>query len=299
MLETGEDGRDAGRARRRAAGRPRARLRDRLRDAPAPRPRRADQRRAGAAARRRGARAAACAAASRSAAWCRRTRASTCPARTCRSRRSPTGDRENLAFAVEHDVDYVALSFVRRAEDVEELRELIAGGRRPPRVIAKIEKAEAIEQLDAIVDVADGADGRPRRPRRRDRRRRRCRSRRSGSSGSAARPGKPVITATQMLESMMPSPEPTRAEASDVANAILDGTVGRDAVGRDGGRLASRSRRSRRWSDRARGRAEPATTTRPATALAARAALHLGRRRLTPPATWPRRSAWPRSSCRP
>src|SRR3954468_1573330 len=65
-------------------------------------------------------------------------------------------DRENLVFAVEHDVDFVALSFVRRAEDVEELRQLIKGLGGRQRVIAKIEKTEAVEQLDAIIAVTDG-----------------------------------------------------------------------------------------------------------------------------------------------
>ena len=145
------------------------------------------------------------------------------------------GDRENLAFAVEQDADYVALSFVRRAEDVEDLRSMIAalGGRQ--RVIAKIEKAEAVEQLDAIVAAADGLMV--------------ARGDLGVEIGAADVPlvqkriirlgraaGKPVITATQMLESMLQSPEPTRAEASDVANAVLDGTAavmlsGETAVG--------------------------------------------------------------------
>jgi pyruvate kinase len=134
------------------------------------------------------------------------------------------GDRANLEFAVGHDVDYVALSFVRRAEDVEDLRGLIRqhGGR--ARVIAKIEKAEAVEQLDAIVAAADGLMV--------------ARGDLGVEIGAAdvplvqkrviaagRRAGMPVITATQMLESMVQSPEPTRAEASDVANAILDGTA--------------------------------------------------------------------------
>ncbi|MCW3030649.1 MAG: pyk, partial [Solirubrobacterales bacterium] len=127
------------------------------------------------------------------------------------------------AFAVEQDADYVALSFVRRAEDVEDLRAMIAelGGRQ--RVIAKIEKAEAVEQLDAIVAAADGLMVA------------------RGDLGVEIGPhlvpliqkriilkaldaGKPVITATQMLESMITNARPTRAEASDVANAVLDGS---------------------------------------------------------------------------
>ena len=144
-------------------------------------------------------------------------------------------DREHLAFAIEHDVDYLAQSFVRRAEDVEDLKRLIRdhGGRQ--RLIAKIEKAEAVEQLDAIGAAADGlmvargdlgveigAEDVP------------LVQKRIIRLGRAA--GRPVITATQMLESMISSPSPTRAEASDVANAILDGTAavmlsGETAVG--------------------------------------------------------------------
>jgi pyruvate kinase len=132
-------------------------------------------------------------------------------------------DRQNLAFAVEHDVDFVALSFVRRAEDVEELRQLIKGHGGRQRIVAKIEKPEAVEQLDAIVAVTDGLMV--------------ARGDLGVEMGAAQVPlaqkriirlgreaGKPVITATQMLESMVSSPEPTRAEASDVANAVLDGT---------------------------------------------------------------------------
>ena len=132
-------------------------------------------------------------------------------------------DRELLEHAVRWDVDYVALSFVRRAEDVEDLKRLMQahGGRQ--RVIAKIEKLEAIEQLEAIVAVTDalmvargdlgveiGAAEVP------------MLQKRMIRMGREA--GKTVITATQMLESMIDAPEPTRAEASDVANAILDGT---------------------------------------------------------------------------
>ncbi len=132
-------------------------------------------------------------------------------------------DREMLAMAIDQDVDYVALSFVRRAEDVDELRRLIdqAGGRQ--RVIAKIEKMEAVEKLDSIIDAADGIMvargdlgveiGTADVP---------MAQKRMIARGRAA--GKPVITATQMLESMIERPIPTRAEASDVANAILDGT---------------------------------------------------------------------------
>jgi pyruvate kinase len=132
-------------------------------------------------------------------------------------------DRDNLAFALAHDVDYVALSFVRRPEDVEDLKKLVLAAGSRARVVAKIEKSEAMEHLDAIVDVSDGVMV--------------ARGDLGVEIGAAAVPlaqkriirlgreaGKVVITATQMLESMISRPEPTRAEASDVANAILDGT---------------------------------------------------------------------------
>ena len=145
-------------------------------------------------------------------------------------------DRELVEHAVRWDVDYVALSFVRRAEDVEDLKRLVQahGGRQ--RVIAKIEKLEAIEQLESIVAVADALMV--------------ARGDLGVEIGAAEVPmlqkrlirmardaGKTVITATQMLESMIDAPEPTRAEASDVANAILDGTSavmlsGETAVGK-------------------------------------------------------------------
>jgi pyruvate kinase len=145
-------------------------------------------------------------------------------------------DREMLEHAVRWDVDYVALSFVRRAEDVEDLKRLIQGLGGRQRVIAKIEKLEAIEQLESIVAVTDalmvargdlgveiGAAEVP------------MLQKRLIRMGREA--GKTVITATQMLESMIDAPEPTRAEASDVANAILDGTSaimlsGETAVGK-------------------------------------------------------------------
>jgi pyruvate kinase len=145
-------------------------------------------------------------------------------------------DREMLEHAVRWDVDYVALSFVRRAEDVEDLKRLVHGLGGRQRVIAKIEKLEAIEQLEAIVAVTDalmvargdlgveiGAAEVP------------MLQKRLIRMGREA--GKTVITATQMLESMIDAPEPTRAEASDVANAILDGTSaimlsGETAVGK-------------------------------------------------------------------
>jgi len=132
-------------------------------------------------------------------------------------------DREDLTFAVsELGADYLALSFVRCAEDVEEAKRL--AGATP--VIAKIEKPEAVDCLEAICDVADGIMV--------------ARGDLGVELGSAKVPlvqkriirevnrrGKIVITATQMLDSMIRNPRPTRAEAADVANAVLDGT---DAV---------------------------------------------------------------------
>jgi pyruvate kinase len=132
-------------------------------------------------------------------------------------------DEDDLAFALAHDVDYVALSFVRSADDVLELRERMSATGTTARIIAKIEKAEAVEDLDAIVEASDGVMV--------------ARGDLGVEIGVADVPlvqkriirtardaGRTVITATQMLESMIRSPEPTRAEASDVANAILDGT---------------------------------------------------------------------------
>ena len=129
----------------------------------------------------------------------------------------------DLEFALGLGIDYVALSFVRSAADVRDLKALIeqAGGQ--ARVIAKIEKSEAIEALDDILAETDAVMV--------------ARGDLGVEIGPALVPllqkriilkalerGKPVITATQMLETMIHSAEPTRAEASDVANAILDGT---------------------------------------------------------------------------
>ncbi|HEV2861162.1 MAG TPA: pyruvate kinase [Pyrinomonadaceae bacterium] len=135
-------------------------------------------------------------------------------------------DRRDLQWAVREGADYIALSFVRRAEDCIEAKQLIeaAGGKQP--LVAKIEKAEAIDHLNEIVEAADGLMVA------------------RGDLGvetsvelvpvyqkriieRANDRGKVVITATQMLQSMISEPRPTRAEASDVANAVWDGT---DAV---------------------------------------------------------------------
>lgn len=138
-------------------------------------------------------------------------------------------DREDLTFAFEHDVDYVALSFVRRAHDIAVLRDFIIEngpkGRKLP-IIAKIEKPEAVTNIQEILKEADAvmvargdlgvelpAEDVPHLQKMIVRR---CNE-----------VGRPVIIATQMLESMIEHPTPTRAEASDVANAVLDGA---DAV---------------------------------------------------------------------
>lgn len=132
-------------------------------------------------------------------------------------------DREDLEFCMKEELDYVALSFVREASDVSELKEILKSNDSELRVIAKIEKPEAVTNFDAILAVSDGIMVA------------------RGDLGVEINPekvpliqkriirscnqaGKPVITATQMLESMVNNPRPTRAETSDVANAILDGT---------------------------------------------------------------------------
>lgn len=135
-------------------------------------------------------------------------------------------DREDLIFALEHQVDWIALSFVRTAQEVLELKDLIRQASafgRPVPVIAKIEKPEAYRNIDAIIAVSDGImvargdlaieTSSEEVPMMQKTIIRKCN-----------RAGVPVITATQMLDSMIRNPRPTRAEASDVANAILDGT---------------------------------------------------------------------------
>jgi pyruvate kinase len=135
-------------------------------------------------------------------------------------------DRADLQFAIEQGVDYLGLSFVRTAADVQELQDLLAPLERRPAVIAKIEKPEALAEIDAIVEAADGimvargdlgVEMPPEEvPIVQKRLVSLCAQRR-----------KPVIIATQMLDSMREHPRPTRAEASDVAGAIFEGA---DAV---------------------------------------------------------------------
>jgi pyruvate kinase len=132
-------------------------------------------------------------------------------------------DSADLQFALGLEVDFVALSFVRSPADVRDLRALIEQAGSHAHVIAKIEKAEAVDVLDDILSECDAVMV--------------ARGDLGVEIGPALVPllqkriilkalerGKPVITATQMLESMVHQAEPTRAEASDVANAILDGT---------------------------------------------------------------------------
>ncbi|MDZ8082135.1 MAG: pyruvate kinase [Nostoc sp. SerVER01] len=135
-------------------------------------------------------------------------------------------DREDLMFGLDQGVDWVALSFVRNPQDLMEIKELISSTGKQVPVIAKIEKHEAIEQMEAVLALCDGvmvargdlgvelpAEDVPVLQKR--------------LIATANRIGIPIITATQMLDSMVSNPRPTRAEVSDVANAILDGT---DAV---------------------------------------------------------------------
>jgi pyruvate kinase len=132
-------------------------------------------------------------------------------------------DRADLAFGMSVGVDYIAQSFVRSPEDVREARQLVTANGHSIPIIAKIEKQQAVDCVDAIIDEADGIMVA------------------RGDLGVELGPekvpliqkqlieatngkGKLVITATQMLESMIRHQRPTRAEASDVANAVLDGT---------------------------------------------------------------------------
>jgi pyruvate kinase len=132
-------------------------------------------------------------------------------------------DLDDIAIAAEAGSDFVALSFVRSAADIEQLRARLAEHGSRARTIAKIEKVEGYERLDEIAAVADGVmvargdygveAGVARVP-----------LMQKDTISRATQAGKLVITATQMLESMIRAPEPTRAEATDVANAVIDGT---------------------------------------------------------------------------
>jgi pyruvate kinase len=145
-------------------------------------------------------------------------------------------DRQDAVFALEQGVDFFALSFVRSVDDVRELRQFLNNEGADVPIIAKIEKPEALAVFDDILAESDGimvargdlgvetpAEEVP--------------FHQKHIIRACNRAGRPVITATQMLQTMMENPHPTRAEASDVANAILDGTdavmlSGETAVGR-------------------------------------------------------------------
>lgn len=135
-------------------------------------------------------------------------------------------DKADLKFALAHGVDYIAVSFVRRPEDVLLAKSLIRRAKKETPVIAKLEKPEAIENLEEILRVSDGVMvargdlGVEMNPER-------VPVVQKNIIARAREFRRPVITATQMLESMTENPRPTRAEASDVANAIFDGS---DAV---------------------------------------------------------------------
>ncbi|MEX0672624.1 MAG: pyruvate kinase [Candidatus Paceibacterota bacterium] len=135
-------------------------------------------------------------------------------------------DKKDLEFGITNDVDFIALSFVRRPKDVTKLRTILKKRGSDAMIISKIETQEAITNIDEIIELSDGimvargdlaievpAEKVP--------------ELQKEIIAKCNRLGKPVITATQMLESMIHSPVPTRAEVSDVANAIFDGT---DAV---------------------------------------------------------------------
>ncbi len=135
-------------------------------------------------------------------------------------------DKKDIAFGIKNKVDIMAFSFVRRPEDVIELREILDKAKSKALIMSKIETEEAVENIDEIIRLSDsimvargdlaveiGAENVP------------LVQKMIIKKCNAA--GKPVVTATQMLESMIQSPVPTRAEVSDIANAILDGT---DAV---------------------------------------------------------------------
>ena len=152
-------------------------------------------------------------------------------------------DRDNIRLAAELEMDFLAVSFVRSGEDIEEARQLFreAGGNGV--IVAKIERTEAVENIDSIIDAADVVMV--------------ARGDLGVEMGYAELTGiqkrlieatrsqyKIAITATQMMESMIQNPIPTRAEVSDVANAVIDGT---DAVMLSGETAGTRSRRFARW----------------------------------------------------
>ncbi len=132
-------------------------------------------------------------------------------------------DREDILFAIKHNYDFIAASFVRTAEDIRDIRKMLNKHNSQTKVIAKIENMQGVENIDEIIEVADGImiargdmgvempyEDLP--------------SIQKTIIKKVYNAGKQVITATQMLDSMMKNPRPTRAETTDVANAIYDGT---------------------------------------------------------------------------
>lgn len=132
-------------------------------------------------------------------------------------------DYVDLEFGLNQDVDYIALSFVRHGKDIRKLRDIIDSKKSPAKIVAKIEMLEALENLEEIVRLSDAVMV--------------ARGDLAIEVGQSQLPGiqkriiklcnelgKPVITATQMLDSMVENPRPTRAEITDVANAVLDGS---------------------------------------------------------------------------
>ncbi|NLK26807.1 MAG: pyruvate kinase [Clostridiales bacterium] len=132
-------------------------------------------------------------------------------------------DREDILFAIEHDYDYIAASFVRTAEDINDIRKMLNKYKSQTKIIAKIENLQGINNIDEIIEAADGImiargdmgveipyEDVP--------------SLQKKIIKKVYNSGKQVITATQMLDSMIKNPRPTRAETTDVANAIYDGT---------------------------------------------------------------------------
>lgn len=132
-------------------------------------------------------------------------------------------DLKDLDFGIENEVDYIALSFVRQGKDIRKLREIIQHRKSEAKIVAKIEMIEALENLEEIVRLSDAVMV--------------ARGDLAIEVGQSVLPakqkqiisisnklGKPVITATQMLDSMIENPRPTRAEITDIANAVLDGS---------------------------------------------------------------------------
>ncbi|PEN14593.1 pyruvate kinase [Longibacter salinarum] len=167
-------------------------------------------------------------------------------------------DREDLKFGLSMDVDVVALSFVRERSDVEELLGLIEDAGNNVSIVAKIEKPEAVRNIEEILEVVDGimvarGDLGIEMPMEE------VPSTQKMLISRSMATARPVITATQMLESMVDNPRPTRAEASDVANAVLDGSdavmlSAETAVGTDPVRVVQAMtkiirRAERHWTD--------------------------------------------------